>query len=160
MPGPVLTEGMEQRMLKLLRDGKSPRVIALALGVGRNTVYRGLAAAREREREADRAGPRRPADPSCFVIWPMGPYTPTSPCGHKGPIREGSEGYCPRCHQYGREYILHRDRRPMPPREAEIAKRKAQVERERREKEARKAGKGKGRGKVKQPAKRAIASAA
>lgn len=147
MPEAVLSAEMEERMLKLLREGRSPRVIGPMLGVSRATVYRGLAAAREREREAASAGPRRPVDPRCFVIWPMGPYTPDSPCGHKGPVREGSEGYCPKCHQYGRQHVLDRDRRPMPPREAELARRKAEVEKARKAREAAKAGRGKKRSK-------------
>jgi hypothetical protein len=54
----------------------------------------------ERERDQDRGGRRVPR---LEPLFPIGPLTPSSPCGHKKKLERGSSFICMVCHQSGWE---------------------------------------------------------
>ena len=81
------------------RHGTSFMEIANREGVTPSRVRFGVARARSHERSARGSGPTHP--PRLSPLFPVGPYTPTSPCGHDRPIRIGSSLCCMVCHVSG-----------------------------------------------------------
>jgi hypothetical protein len=94
----------------LRRAGKTIETIALLCGVGLATVHKGIAAAKNRQRQAvqpepvETPAPRQPAWVRNVVVnFGCLPFTPDSPCAHDGPYEPGSDMYCPKCHISGHD---------------------------------------------------------
>ena len=82
-----------------VRHGISTNEIATREGVSVRRVRFGVARARAQEKPAQ---PKRPfACPRLIPLFPIGPYTPQSACGHNRPIEAGSIFCCMVCHRSG-----------------------------------------------------------
>ncbi len=81
------------------RHGTSFQEIANREGVTPSRVKFGVARAKSHERSSRSAG-QTPV-PRLSPLFPVGPYTPASPCGHHRPIRAGSSLCCMVCHVSG-----------------------------------------------------------
>ena len=82
-----------------VRHGVCVNAIAMRDRVTVRRVQFGVSRARAQEKSC-------PADtsdraPRLIPFFPIGPYTPQSACGHKGPIEAGSLFCCVVCHQSG-----------------------------------------------------------
>jgi hypothetical protein len=79
---------------------KSTAALAADLGVSRRSVQLALARARNDRRVSDSLTvPPIPRPPLRVPLFPIGPFTPRSKCGHKGPIRDDSVFICMVCHE-------------------------------------------------------------
>lgn len=87
------------------RHGMSLAEIAAREGVSLSRVLYGLERARAQEKPYRRAARRSPGSgpepPRLEPLFPVGPYTPTTPCGHNRPIQVGSALCCMVCHASG-----------------------------------------------------------
>jgi hypothetical protein len=98
----------DAKYLELRRMGKTIETIALLCGVGLATVHKGIAAAKNRQRQAvqpepvETAAPRQPAwVREMTPMFPIVSFVPGVACPHKGPIPRGSRFVCAVCHQSG-----------------------------------------------------------
>ncbi len=102
------------------RHGSSLGEIANRAGVSVSRLRFGLtrAAAQEKAPPNPLQAPTKggPRPPKLVPLFPIGPYTPSSPCGHKRPIRVGSVLCCMVCHESGMDShpALIRDPRTDP----------------------------------------------
>ena len=105
----------DTRWLAEIRKGSDVAAIAEREKLSRQLVQRGLTRARLREladslnRGENEAVPTvdkpRPKSerglPRLVPLFPIGPFTPSTPCGHHHPIRAGSVFCCMVCHTSG-----------------------------------------------------------
>ena len=82
-----------------VRHGVSINEIATREGVSLPRVRFGVARARAQERSCPTEAAIRP--PRLIPLFPMGPFTPQSACGHNRPIEPGSLFCCVVCHCSG-----------------------------------------------------------
>jgi hypothetical protein len=114
------------------RHGISFAALAAREGLSISRVRFGVARARAQERATVIATSIRP--PRLVPLFPIGAYTPQSPCGHKRPIKPGSSLCCMVCHTSGmdRHPALRRDPRtdpaPEPKPKPPVAQTKSQRE--------------------------------
>jgi hypothetical protein len=101
----------DARYLELRRLGKTIETISWLCGVSTRTVRKGIQAAADRQRRAIESVTPTPLREPSFIremvpLFPVGPYTRTSPCAHIGPIPKGSKFVCmaPDCHQSGMDH--------------------------------------------------------
>jgi len=97
--------------------GVATNVIANREGVSVSRVRFGVARARAQGKSELRENTLRP--PFLIPLFPVGPYTPQSSCGHRQPIRRGSILCCMVCHCSGMDEhpALQRDLGTEPVRE-------------------------------------------
>jgi hypothetical protein len=93
------------------RHGVNANEIATCQGVSIGRVQFGLARARRQESRWFLRDVRRP--PRLVPLFPVGPYSPQSSCGHHRPIERGSLFCCMVCHASGQDHhpALQHDRR-------------------------------------------------
>ncbi len=100
------------------RHGQSVREIAAREGVTISRVRFGLRRARAQEKAAPLAATRKDSRkaPRLVPLFPIGPFTPTSTCGHTRPIEAGSSFCCMVCHGSGMDShpAVQRDPRQEP----------------------------------------------
>lgn len=106
-------EREDARYLEMHRAGKSMRHIALLCDVSYRTVWKGVQAAKKRQRDAVATSEppvvRQPAwvremVPMFPVEALMGDFIGEgSRCPHRGPIKSGSKFVCMICHQSGQD---------------------------------------------------------
>jgi hypothetical protein len=117
----------DAKYLELRRMGKTIETIALLCGVGLATVHKGIAAAKNRQRQAvqpepvETAAPRQPAWVREMVpMFPIKALDDQSVCPHNGPIARGSRFVCMICHASGMDAhpALRRDAATEPKPEA------------------------------------------
>ena len=109
-------EVKESLWLEETRAGWSLGSIARKARVSDRRVQVGVTRARLRELSTaerlrlaltrgpgDVAGSPRPTLPRLVPLFPIGPLTPSSTCGHHGPIRPGSVFCCMVCHASGHD---------------------------------------------------------
>ena len=82
-----------------VRHGLQTKAIAAREGVSIGRVRFGVARAGAQEKSAP--GQNIPRPPRLIPLFPVGPYTPQSSCGHGQPIRSGSVLCCMVCHRSG-----------------------------------------------------------
>jgi len=82
-----------------LRHGVSTEAIALREGVSAHRVRFGVARARAQEGSYPSETAIPP--PRLVPFFPLGPFTPSSLCGHRRPIQSGSVFCCMVCHRSG-----------------------------------------------------------
>ncbi len=82
-----------------VRHGVSIRAIAMREKVGIGRVQFGVARARAQEQNGAEDVAARP--PRLIPLFPVGPFTPQSACGHYRPIEPGSAFCCVVCHSSG-----------------------------------------------------------
>jgi hypothetical protein len=114
---PILdTMAREYVWLWDLTHGSSIRAIAAREKLGIRRVQLGVARARARESRALTLGSGVVRPPRLVPLFPVGSYTPQSPCAHKRPIRRGSALCCMVCHRSGLDGhpALRRDPRTDP----------------------------------------------
>jgi hypothetical protein len=81
------------------RRGVATKAIAIRAGVSVRRVRFGMARALAKEKSEPTRGTLRP--PTLIPLFPVGPYTPQSACGHRLPIQAGSLLCCMVCHCSG-----------------------------------------------------------
>lgn len=103
------------------RHGIDAKEIAIREGVSVRRVQFGLARARSQEVHSVQRDLCRP--PRLVPLFPVGPYTPQSLCGHHQPIERGSVFCCMICHTSGQDDhpALQRDPRIDPRRDTKPA---------------------------------------
>jgi hypothetical protein len=90
---------MEYVWLWDVRHGISVNEIALREGLTNRRVQYGVSRARAQDRGSTAEAASRP--PQLIPLFPLGQFTPQSPCRHLGPIEPGSLFYCVVCHSSG-----------------------------------------------------------
>jgi hypothetical protein len=89
----------EQVWLREFRQGSTTDAIAYRDGVSVRCVRLGMSRASAHERrQSDKIRDRLPW---LVPLFPIGPYTPRSMCGHRKPIVSGSDLCCMICHRSG-----------------------------------------------------------
>ena len=83
-----------------VRHGICVNEIAMRDGVSNRRVQQGLARARALERDSQ-TDSSAVVPPLLIPLFPVGPYTPLSACGHHRPIEPGSHFCCMVCHSSG-----------------------------------------------------------
>jgi hypothetical protein len=96
------------------RHGVSPKEISMREGVSLARVRFGVSRARALEKSGWTESEIAP--PHLVPLFPLGAFTPQSPCGHNRPIKPGSFFCCVVCHASGVDDhpALKRDPRTDP----------------------------------------------
>ncbi|MDR3621548.1 MAG: hypothetical protein P4L85_19510 [Paludisphaera borealis] len=117
--GGSIDADQQEGWLLLRRAGWHPADIADDAETTVHAVLVGLQAAQNREMDRKAGGEH--VDLRAFLTTPLygvRPFVPTSPCPHRGPLKQGSSEYCEQCSRHGKDghWRLRRDpaRDPRP----------------------------------------------